>query len=56
VQVKVLEFLKVDFTKLFIITAMIIGKDSKVKLSWSIDEDSPGKPLIELKIKSSCTF
>jgi hypothetical protein len=32
-QVEVLEFVKADFTKLFIITAMIIGKDSKVKLS-----------------------
>jgi len=32
-QVKILDFVKVDPTKLFIITVVIIGKDSKVKYS-----------------------
>ena len=46
VQVKVLDFVKVDHIKWFIIAVVTICSCSRVKHSWSTDEDSSGKPLI----------
>jgi len=53
-----LDFVEVDYTKLFITVTLNTMKITELNTSRSTDEDSPGKPMIvtELETKYSCTF
>jgi len=52
-----LDFVEVDYTKLFITAALSTMKIVELNASRSTDEDSPGKPMIvtESETKYSCT-
>jgi hypothetical protein len=39
-----LDFVEVDYTKLFIIAVLVTTKIVKLNTSCTTDEDSPGKP------------